>query len=115
MGILLNGYTVDEDAMFSDSAVPWGEIRTNGSLVATDLTVSTINGQMVIDHFATSNKLNEVENRLDEKIKEMKERLCMIERDIEMEKKYPELARAKTEYDRIKDKYETMEYIKGDR
>jgi hypothetical protein len=53
--------------------------------------------------------------QMEEAIREIKERLLLVERDIAMENKYPELARARDEYIRVKGKYETLEIMKGER
>lgn len=52
---------------------------------------------------------------MEDAIREIKERLLLVERDIAMENKYPELARARDEYIRVKGKYETLEIMKGER
>ena len=42
---------------------------------------------------------------------EMRDALLLLKRDVDMEAKYPELAEAKREYEKILDKYKTWDAI----
>jgi len=49
-----------------------------------------------------------------QELDEMRDALLLLKRDVDMESKYPELAQAKQEYERILDKYKTWDALKHD-
>jgi len=109
MGLTINpiassGTKISDTIRNNFDSIP--EVRINGNIRCDRIDADVL----FSSYLSTAN----IEN-VDEAIRNLQERLLIVERDLVMEEKYPELKRAGTRYVEIKNKYETLEIIKGEK
>lgn len=88
----------------SSSGTPLMSIPANGNSVVLEKSATLeINGNVVINGMD-----------LDERLKTIEKVLCIPQRDVTMESKYPKLKKLYDDYMRELDKYNTWERVKGE-